>query len=41
MLSSAFAYGEPQVTDWIKEDVKQIYLEDNLDENTVKSILGN
>ena len=40
-ITIAFAYGEPQVPDWIKEDVKQLYLEDNLDENAVRSILGN
>ena len=41
LITIAFAYGEPQVPDWIKEDVKQLYHENNLDENAVKSILGN
>ena len=40
-ITIAYANAEPQVPDWIKDDVKQLYLENNLNEKTVKSILVN
>ena len=40
-VAIAFAYGQPQVPEWIKDDVRQLYLENNLDENAVKSIIAN
>ena len=40
-ITITFAYGESEVPDWIKEDVKQLYLENNLDETAVNSIIAN
>jgi len=39
-VTFAFAYGDSAIPEWVKNDVKQLYFEDKLNNKAIKSILG-